>query len=94
MFLLRTTDLDVTEVCLAVGFTSLGTFSRMFSAVVGQSPSEYARHRHPARRTRLLHDGLDPAQHVHPRRPRPVERVEPVGFGEAGPHEPALASGA
>jgi len=44
MFLLRTTDLDVTEVCLAVGFTSLGTFSRMFSAVVGQSPSEYARH--------------------------------------------------
>ena len=69
MFLLRTTDLDVTEVCLAVGFTSLGTFSRMFSAVVGQSPSEYARARHPARRTRLLHDGLDPAQHVHPRRP-------------------------
>ena len=44
MFLLRTTDLDVTEVCLAVGFTSLGTFSRTFSAVVGQSPSDYARH--------------------------------------------------
>ena len=44
MFLLRTTDLDVTDVCLAVGFTSLGTFSRLFSSVVGQSPSEYARH--------------------------------------------------
>ena len=44
MFLLRTTQMDVTDVCLAVGFTSLGTFSRMFSAVVGQSPSEYARH--------------------------------------------------
>ena len=43
MFLLRTTDLDVTEVCLAVGFTSLGTFSRLFSAVVGQPPSQYAR---------------------------------------------------
>ena len=43
MFLLRTTDLDVTEVCLAVGFSSLGTFSRLFSAVVGQSPSSYAR---------------------------------------------------
>jgi AraC-like DNA-binding protein len=43
MFLLRTTDLDVTEVCLAVGFSSLGTFSRLFSAVVGQPPSSYAR---------------------------------------------------
>jgi AraC-like DNA-binding protein len=42
MHLLRTTDLDVTEVCLAVGFASLGTFSRLFSAVVGQSPSSYA----------------------------------------------------
>ena len=42
MFLLRTSDLDVTEVCLAVGFTSLGTFSRTFSAIVGSSPSEYA----------------------------------------------------
>ena len=42
MHLLRTTDLDVTEVCLAVGFTSLGTFSRLFSAVVGRSPSTYA----------------------------------------------------
>jgi AraC-like DNA-binding protein len=43
MFLLRTTDLDVTEVCLSVGFTSLGTFSRLFSAVVGEPPSTYAR---------------------------------------------------
>jgi len=30
MNLLRSTDLDVTQVCLAVGFTSLGTFSRLF----------------------------------------------------------------
>src|SRR4029078_9476714 len=42
MFLLRISDLDVTEVCLAVGFTSLGTFSRTFSSIVGQSPTEYA----------------------------------------------------
>ena len=42
MNLLRSTDLDVTEVCLAVGFTSLGTFSRLFSAVVGESPTAYA----------------------------------------------------
>ena len=43
MFLLRTTDADVTDVCMSVGFTSLGTFSRLFSSVVGQSPSEYSR---------------------------------------------------
>ena len=42
MHLLRTTDLDVTEVCLAVGFTSLGSFSALFSALVGQPPSSYA----------------------------------------------------
>jgi AraC-like DNA-binding protein/catechol 2,3-dioxygenase-like lactoylglutathione lyase family enzyme len=43
MSLLRTTDRSVTDVCMAVGFTSLGTFSRTFRAVVGQSPSEFRR---------------------------------------------------
>src|SRR3954470_17522262 len=41
MFLLRQTDRSVTEVCLDVGFTSLGTFSRTFHAIVGESPKEY-----------------------------------------------------
>ncbi len=41
MFLLRTGEHSVTDVCLEVGFTSLGTFSRMFREVVGQSPSRY-----------------------------------------------------
>jgi AraC-like DNA-binding protein len=41
MLLLRTTDRPVTEICLDVGFLSLGTFSRTFSAVVGCSPSAY-----------------------------------------------------
>lgn len=41
MYLLRRTDRDVTEVCLDVGFTSLGTFSRTFSEIVGTPPSEY-----------------------------------------------------
>jgi AraC-like DNA-binding protein len=41
MFLLRTTDAPVTEICLDVGFNSLGTFSRTFSAVVGVTPSAY-----------------------------------------------------
>jgi AraC-like DNA-binding protein len=41
MFLLRTTDVSVTEVCLAVGFTSIGTFGRTFTGIVGCSPSRY-----------------------------------------------------
>lgn len=41
MELLRETDRPVTEICLDVGWGSLGTFSRTFSAVVGESPSSY-----------------------------------------------------
>jgi AraC-like DNA-binding protein len=41
MFLLRETDRSVTDVCLDVGFTSLGTFSRTFREIVGESPSDY-----------------------------------------------------
>jgi AraC-like DNA-binding protein len=43
MFLLRTTDRSVTDVCLAVGFSSLGTFSRVFREVVGETPSAHRR---------------------------------------------------
>jgi AraC-like DNA-binding protein len=41
MFLLRETDRSVTDICLDVGFTSLGTFSRTFREVVGETPSDY-----------------------------------------------------
>jgi transcriptional regulator GlxA family with amidase domain len=41
MFLLRTTDRSVTDVCFDVGFGSLGTFSRTFRAIVGASPVAY-----------------------------------------------------
>lgn len=39
--LLRSGDRAVTEVCLAVGFTSLGSFSTQFRRFVGDSPSAY-----------------------------------------------------
>lgn len=39
--LLRRGDLSVTEVCFAVGCTSLGSFSSRFTELVGQSPSAY-----------------------------------------------------
>lgn len=41
MFLLRTTDRSVTDICFEVGFGSLGTFSRTFRDIVGRSPREY-----------------------------------------------------
>ncbi len=43
MALLRDTDTSVSEICLDVGFASLGTFSRTFRAIVGVSPSAYRR---------------------------------------------------
>ena len=41
MFLLRETDRSITEICLDVGFSSLGTFSRTFTRIVGETPSGY-----------------------------------------------------
>ena len=41
MFLLRETDRPVSEICLEVGFMSLGTFSRTFREIVGETPSSY-----------------------------------------------------
>ena len=43
MFLLRNTDRPVTEVCFEVGFGSLGTFSRTFHHIVGETPSQFRR---------------------------------------------------
>lgn len=43
MALLRAGELNVTEVCFAVGCSSLGTFSTRFTELVGVSPSVYRR---------------------------------------------------
>jgi AraC-like DNA-binding protein len=45
--LLRSVNLTVTEICMLVGFSSLGSFSSKFAEVVGMPPTEY-RARHPA----------------------------------------------
>ncbi|WP_446225488.1 helix-turn-helix domain-containing protein [Nocardia sp. IBHARD005] len=39
--LLRSTNLTVTEVCMLVGYSSLGSFSAKFRQLVGVTPSEY-----------------------------------------------------
>jgi transcriptional regulator GlxA family with amidase domain len=41
--LLRTTDMQVAEVCLAVGFTSVGSFTTTFRRQMGITPGDYRR---------------------------------------------------
>ncbi|MFV0260365.1 MAG: helix-turn-helix transcriptional regulator [Acidimicrobiales bacterium] len=41
--LLRTSNLTVTEVCTAVGFSSLGSFSTRFRALTGETPGAFQR---------------------------------------------------
>src|SRR5262245_53915383 len=48
MALLRRGDLSVTDVCMAVGCTSLGSFSTRFTELVGESPSAYRARDHGA----------------------------------------------
>ena len=47
MALLRS-GVSVTDACMAVGATSLGSFSSSFSEIVGESPSSYRGREHPA----------------------------------------------
>ena len=38
--------LSVTDACMAVGCTSLGSFSSRFTEIVGETPSQYRAHEH------------------------------------------------
>ncbi|WP_319805217.1 helix-turn-helix transcriptional regulator [Micropruina sonneratiae] len=46
MTLFRNTDQSVTDVCMAVGCTSLGSFSSRFTELVGETPSAYRSRSH------------------------------------------------
>lgn len=46
MALLRNTERSVTQVCMEVGCTSLGSFSARFTELVGETPSDYRRRPH------------------------------------------------
>ncbi len=48
--LLRNTDRTATDICFAVGLTSLGSFTTSFRRVYGRSPLEYRESFPPARR--------------------------------------------
>src|SRR5688500_9400019 len=53
MSLLRETDRPVSEICLEVGFWSLGTFSRTFRDIVGCSPRAYRQREQAAPRAAI-----------------------------------------
>jgi AraC-like DNA-binding protein len=68
MALLRRGDLSVTEVCYAVGCSSLGTFSTRFTELVGVSPSSY--------RDQTAHMMAGPPSCVEKQVTRPVRNRE------------------
>jgi transcriptional regulator GlxA family with amidase domain len=43
LYLLRCTDRSITDICFDVGVASLGTFSKTFHLIVGESPTDYRR---------------------------------------------------
>ena len=74
MALLRRGDLSVTEVCFAVGCSSLGTFSTRFTELVGVPPSVYRPRR---RSTRPRCRPASPSRSRRPIRNREAPVVEP-----------------
>ena len=78
--LLRRGDLSVTEVCLQVGWTSLGSFSTRFAELVGESPSSYQARSHDELRV------VSPCQMMvltRPRKKRSIKSREESSFREA-----------
>jgi AraC-like DNA-binding protein len=84
--LLRRGDLTVTEVCFAVGWASLGSFSLRFTELVGESPSAYRARDHDAIRW------LSPCQAMVVTRPRRGTDAKASSFEEAIVGWPAVSS--
>jgi transcriptional regulator GlxA family with amidase domain len=89
--LLRRGDLSVTDVCFAVGCTSLGSFSSRFTELVGETPSVYRARNHdemrplPACQTMVMN---------RPRKDNARDRAakisaEEISSGEAPASSPA-----
>jgi transcriptional regulator GlxA family with amidase domain len=73
--LLRRGDLSVTEVCFAVGCSSLGSFSARFSELVGEAPSMYRARNHDEVR------GMSACQAMVTTRPRRAPSGGAAGGG-------------
>jgi AraC-like DNA-binding protein len=78
--LFRNTDLSVTEVCMAVGCTSLGSFSTKFTELVGETPSAYRARNHDELR---MVPGCETMVLTRPRKSGRQGQAEASSFGEA-----------
>ena len=74
--LLRRGDMSVTDVCFAVGCSSLGSFSARFTELVGETPSVYRARSHDELR------GLSSCQMMVLTRPRKAEVSEGAAASE------------
>jgi transcriptional regulator GlxA family with amidase domain len=84
--LLRRGDLSVTDVCFAVGCTSLGSFSARFTEIVGETPSMYRARNHDELRVMPTCQAM---VLTRPRRRRDQGSAEASRFGEASVVAPA-----
>lgn len=84
--LLRQGDLSVTDVCIAVGWTSLGSFSARFTQLVGETPSQYRARSHDEL---PLLSSCQLMVVTRPRRTRGPATAEESSFGEASLTAPA-----
>lgn len=86
--LLRRGDLSVTEVCFAVGCTSLGSFSSRFTELVGESPSAYRARAHeqgagiPACVAKILTRPVRSKERGRARKAEPTGNAESAGLAE------------
>ena len=87
MFLLRETDRNVTDVCLDVGLTSLGTFSRTFREIVGEAPSGYRSSHRP-----VVVPHCVQMAHTRPRAAPVATRSSRFGEATAGAVSPSLTT--
>jgi AraC-like DNA-binding protein len=89
MFLLRETDRRVTDICFDVGFNSLGTFSRTFRDVVGQTPTNYRAGHGPMVAPNCFQ--MAATRPWAAPRPRPSAATQSSSFGEATAPAAAVA---
>lgn len=74
MALLRE-GMSVTDACMAVGCTSLGSFSSRFTEVVGETPTEYRAHSHEAIRAMPTRVAMETSRPARSRAQQPASRI-------------------
>ena len=89
MFLLRSADRSVTDICMDVGFSSLGTFSRVFRDIVGEPPSRLPAARAAAAGAVVLRDGVAATEQFR-RSSRGVSAPSVLAHVERDHHHPDL----